>query len=203
MTEPEGMAAGDSLERAVTDDARGRTDSESPRVDAIGRFKVLELLGEGGMGSVYAVYDAQLDRGLALKLVRGAGSQRAQERMLREAQAMAKLSHPNVVQVFDVGIADGQTFIAMELVDGMTLGQWCSSRTRTVAEVLAKFAAAGRGLQAAHDAGLVHRDFKPESSRVDAELPERPAARALADRGRAARSTGQRVSSSARAGVRL
>ena len=163
MTEPEGIAAGDSLERAVTDDARGRTDFESPRVDAIGRFKVLELLGEGGMGSVYAVYDAQLDRRLALKLVRGAGSQRAQERMLREAQAMAKLSHPNVVPVFEVGEHDGQLYIAMELVQGQSLRAWCETKPAW-REIVHKYLDAARGLDAAHEAGLVHRDFKPDNA---------------------------------------
>lgn len=132
---------------------------------AIGRFSLLEVLGEGGMGTVYTVYDARLDRRLALKLVRGASSDTAQRRMLREAQAMAKLSHPNVVPVFEVGEHEGQLYIAMELVAGVSLREWCERRPPW-REVVAKYVQAGRGLHAAHAAGMIHRDFKPDNAIV-------------------------------------
>ncbi len=114
------------------------------------------------MGIVYEASDDELGRRLAIKVVRTdrAGARR-QAQMRREAEAMARLSHPNVVQVYDVGVVDGQTFIAMELVCGPTLGAWCQHRPRSVEEIVAVFIAAGRGLAAAHAAGLVHRDFKP------------------------------------------
>ena len=125
----------------------------------IGRYVVVDPLGRGGMGVVYAAYDPELDRRIALKLVRDpTGDGRAQ--LIAEAQAMARVSHPNVVPVHDAGsFADG-VFIAMELVDGETLGAW-RKRPRARAEIMAVFDAAGRGLAAAHAAGIVHRDFKP------------------------------------------
>jgi tetratricopeptide (TPR) repeat protein/predicted Ser/Thr protein kinase len=138
----------------------------------VGRYVVLSPLGAGGMGVVYAAYDPQLDRKVALKLlhpeaVSASGATQSkvdgQERLLREAQAMARLHHPNVVAVHDVGRYDGRIFIAMEFVEGGTLKQWLRARPRTRQEVLAVFIQAGRGLQAAHEAGLVHRDFKPDN----------------------------------------
>ena len=92
------------------------------RGGAIGRYLVLSLLGRGGMGEVYAAYDPELDRRVALKLLHVAGgSERARKRLVREARALAKLSHPNVVQVHDVGEHAGDVFVAMELVEGQTL----------------------------------------------------------------------------------
>jgi eukaryotic-like serine/threonine-protein kinase len=129
---------------------------------SIGRYVVLDTIGTGAMGVVYAAYDPELDRNIALKLVHD----RAREldrraRMLREAQAMARLSHPNVVPVHDVGTVDGQVFIAMELVEGRTVKEWLAEQPRSRREILDVFVAAGRGLAAAHAAGVVHRDFKP------------------------------------------
>ncbi len=138
----------------------------------IGRYVVLNPLGAGGMGVVYAAYDPQLDRKVALKLLHteavsrsGATQSRVDghTRLLREAQAMARLRHANVVAVHDVGSFGDRVFIAMEFVDGSTLKSWLRASPRTRKEVLAVFVQAGRGLQAAHDAGLVHRDFKPEN----------------------------------------
>jgi tetratricopeptide (TPR) repeat protein len=136
---------------------------------AVGRYTVLGLVGRGGMGEVYAAYDPSLDRRVALKLMSGKGAARdsnAQERLTREAQAIARLSHPNVVVVHDVGTFEGQVFLAMEFVEGMTLAAWLVERRREWREVLATFIQAGRGLSAAHDAGLVHRDFKPQNVMV-------------------------------------
>jgi eukaryotic-like serine/threonine-protein kinase len=124
---------------------------------ALGRFVVLERVGSGGMGSVYAAYDSQLDRRVALKLLH-AGTE---ERLRREAQALARLSHPNVITVYDVGVDEGRVFIAMEFVAGGTLKDWLRQERRSGRDVLGVFQKAGRGLEAAHAAGLVHRDFKP------------------------------------------
>lgn len=133
----------------------------------VGRYLVLRKLGEGGMGSVYAAYDPELDRKVALKQLRvaedGSRADAAHKRFAREAQAMARLAHPNVAAVYDVVSAEGSTYIAMELIDGPTLGGWLEERPRSQKEVLEKFLQAGRGLAAAHAAGLVHRDFKPDN----------------------------------------
>ena len=131
---------------------------------AIGRYTILAPLGRGGMGEVFAAYDPELDRKIALKVLRahgGADDVRAQARLLREAKAMARLSHPNVVAVHDVGAFGARVFVAMEFIDGGTLKDWLGGATRTRAEILAVFGDAARGLAAAHAAGLVHRDFKP------------------------------------------
>lgn len=134
--------------------------------ETIGRYEVLEVVAKGGMGVVYEAYDPELDRCIALKLLRSVddgGLRRVErrERMLREAQALAQLSHPNVIAVFDAGIVDGDVFIAMELVKGLTLTKWLDKTERSHAEILSVLARAGEGLVAAHDAGLVHRDIKP------------------------------------------
>lgn len=142
---------------------------EAPAADPgrIGRHIVLGSLGAGGMGVVYSAYDPDLERKIAIKLIRSdegdaADPDQARARLTREAQAMAKLSHPNVIHVYDVGTHDGQVYIAMELVDGHTLRTWME-QPRPWREVLDVFVRAGRGLAAAHDRGLVHCDFKPEN----------------------------------------
>lgn len=138
-----------------------------PKGAVLGRYVILALLGEGGMGVVYAAYDPELDRKIALKLLRdmgdAAGFEEARARMLREAQAMARLSHPNVIAVHDVGIVDDRVFIAMEFVDGMTLREWLRAEKRSLEQILAMFTQAGRGLAAAHAQSIVHRDFKPDN----------------------------------------
>jgi tetratricopeptide (TPR) repeat protein len=141
----------------------------------IGRYTLLEELGSGGMGVVYAAYDEDLDRKVALKLLRGGASSdesTANERMLREARAMAKLSHPNVVGIYEVGTLDDALFLAMEHVEnGTTLADWLSdkdtSSDEVIREIIDVFIGAGRGLSAAHAAGLVHRDFKPQNVLID------------------------------------
>src|SRR5262245_5620971 len=127
-----------------------------------GRFRVLERLGGGGMGVVYAAYDPQLDRGVALKTVHV--PKQSQELAVREAKALAKLSHPNVVSVFDVGVEQGHVYIVMELVRGATLREWI--KERAVSDVIDAYRQAAQGLAAAHDGGLVHRDFKPDNAIV-------------------------------------
>jgi serine/threonine protein kinase len=126
------------------------------------RYTVLEKLGEGGMGDVYAAYDRKLDRRVALKLLR-IESDDYQQRLTREAQAMARLSHPNVVAVFDTGTIDGNLFVAMECVQGGTLGAHQAKAALSWKTLLRLYLDAGRGLAAAHAAGLVHRDFKPDN----------------------------------------
>ena len=137
----------------------------------IGRYVVLNLLGRGGMGEVYAAFDPELDRKVAVKLLRarienGVSMSEGRQRTLREAQAIARLAHPNVVVVYDVGTFREQVFIAMEFVDGHTASYWVQAQTRTWQEILKVYVAAGRGLQAAHEKGLVHRDFRPENVMV-------------------------------------
>ncbi|MBX7082418.1 MAG: protein kinase [Nannocystaceae bacterium] len=132
---------------------------------SVGRYVLGRRLGQGGMGVVFEAHDPELHRRVAIKLLHpGAGDAEAtRARMLREARAMARLAHPNVVAVHDVGSVGGQIFVAMELVEGTTLAQWLRASPRTRSQILAIFVQAGRGLQAAHDVGLVHRDFKPDN----------------------------------------
>ncbi|MCY0994887.1 serine/threonine-protein kinase [Nannocystis sp. ILAH1] len=135
----------------------------------VGPYQVLERIGSGGMGVVYAAFDPRLDRKVALKLIRPELSTLdpdLERRLIRESKAMARLSHPNVLAVHDIGVCGGQVYMAMDLVEGQTLRAWLKTRPRWF-EVLAVFVQAGRGLAAAHQAGLVHRDFKPDNVLVD------------------------------------
>ena len=138
-----------------------------PRGTSLGRYLILERLGAGGMGEVYAAFDPQLNRKVALKLLLPSGNEEARHearmRLLREAQAMARLSHPNVVPVYDLGEFGDRVFVAMELVEGHTLRKWLEEGPRDWRTVVQALAEAGRGLAAAHAAGLVHRDFKPDN----------------------------------------
>lgn len=139
----------------------GEGEPLAPGATLAGRYVILERLGAGGMGVVYAAYDRELDRRVALKLLHPTEDPTARQRLLREAQAMARLTHPNVVTVHDVGEHGGRTFIAMEFVAGESLEAWLRRGPHPWREVVARFLEAGRGLAAAHRAGLVHRDFKP------------------------------------------
>jgi tetratricopeptide (TPR) repeat protein/tRNA A-37 threonylcarbamoyl transferase component Bud32 len=137
----------------------------------LGRYVVLELIGEGAMGGVYAAYDPELDRKVALKVLLHAPGARAvrkegSSRLLREAQAMARLSHPNVIQVFDVGVLHEDVYIAMEHVDGQSLTSWLAAEKRSPDAIRDVFLQAARGLAHAHEAGVVHRDFKPDNCLV-------------------------------------
>jgi serine/threonine protein kinase len=135
--------------------------------DRVGRYLVLSALGAGGMGVVFAAYDPQLDRKVALKLLRAGityNTKDARTRLRREAQAIAQLSHPNVVGVYDVGSTDdGDLYIAMEFVEGDTLTSWLKKYPRSWREIVDVFVQAARGLVAAHSVGLLHRDFKPDN----------------------------------------
>jgi tetratricopeptide (TPR) repeat protein/predicted Ser/Thr protein kinase len=137
---------------------------EGPRWPArLGHYVMLQELGHGGMGIVCAAYDQVLDRKVAIKLLHRRGDEQAQVRLLREAQALARLSHPNVVQIYEIGQLDQLAFIVMEFVDGVTLRSWLRSQPRSPKAILSVFDAAGRGLAAAHAQGLIHRDFKPDN----------------------------------------
>jgi len=132
----------------------------------VGRFAITRLLGSGGMGVVYEARDPELNRKVAVKVLRRSRHDDSM-RLLREAQALAQLQHPNVVAVHDVGFADGVLFIAMELVDGENLGSHVESHELTWQAIVALYVQAGRGLAAAHDKGIIHRDFKPANVLCD------------------------------------
>src|SRR4029079_1243207 len=138
---------------------------------SIGRYIVLAMVGRGGMGEVYAAYDPELDRKVAVKLLRvkpgnGVSLSEGRARTLREAQAIARLSHPNVVVAYDVGTFEDKVFIAMEYVEGNTVTYWLKVQERAWREILQVFKDAARGLAAAHEKGLVHRDFKTDNVMV-------------------------------------
>jgi tetratricopeptide (TPR) repeat protein len=166
---PEGSA-----NRATT---HRRGHDGAPRFErgaTLGRYIVLEVLGEGGMGTVYAAFDPDLNRKIAIKLLHprleDGDAELWRMRLAREAQAMASVSHPNVVPVFDTGsTADGGVFMAMESVEGGTLRQWLDKQKPSFRQVLAMFREAGQGLAAAHRAGIIHRDFKPANILLDAD----------------------------------
>jgi eukaryotic-like serine/threonine-protein kinase len=151
----------------------GRAVGEAPEPGArLGRFHLLERIGAGGMGVVFAAHDPELERSVAIKILRGGGPEE-QTRLLREAQALARLSHPNVLTVYEVGSWREEIFLAMELVPGSNLETWLRQEPRSRREILEIFRQAGQGLEAAHAADLVHRDFKPHNVMV------RPDGRAL------------------------
>ncbi|WP_395833592.1 protein kinase [Archangium violaceum] len=136
----------------------------------LSRYLLEDRLGEGGMGVVYAARDLVLGRTVALKLLRpGMGGEKERARLVREAQAMARLAHPNVLPLFELGMEGEHIFLVMERVEGPTLATWLTEHKRPWREVLALLLQAGEGLAAAHRAGLVHRDFKPGNVLVDAE----------------------------------
>ena len=169
-----------ALEATVTVmGADGDESLEAP--ERIGRYAVRGILGTGAMGVVYRAHDPQLDREVAIKLLRrtagDALTSAGRARLVREAQAMARLSHPHVVTVFDAGEHAGDVFVAMELVPGRTLRDWLAEEPRPWREVVRLLRQAGEGLHAAHAAGLIHRDFKPANVLLSVAPDGRPRAR--------------------------
>ena len=132
-----------------------------------GKYTLVDRIGAGAMGVVYRAEDPGLGRKVALKLLHKPDETLA-KRLVQEAKAMAQVNHPNVVQVYDAGITEGSTYIAMELVKGASLRSWQQEK-RPLHEVIEAYVAAGRGLAAAHAAGIIHRDFKPDNCLVGAD----------------------------------
>ncbi|MBV1857650.1 MAG: serine/threonine-protein kinase [Nannocystaceae bacterium] len=133
----------------------------------VGRYRILEPLGRGGMSEVYAAYDPQRDRSVALKIMKHERGHEAHERLQREGRALARLGHRNVVVVHDVGIFQDELFVAMEHIKGAPLSRWMRAPERTWTEIAAAFVQAAAGLISAHAAGIVHRDFKPANVMVE------------------------------------
>jgi tetratricopeptide (TPR) repeat protein/predicted Ser/Thr protein kinase len=157
----------DSMTDGVEDED-ALLDERLERGTSVDRYVVLYELGSGGMGVVYAAYDPQLDRKVALKLLQARSrSDRARTRLLREAKAIARITHPNVVTVHDVGTYEGRVFVAMEYIEGLTLRRWLQERRREWPEILDVLCDAGSGLAAAHEGDLIHRDFKPDNVLVE------------------------------------
>ncbi|MBK9754046.1 MAG: serine/threonine protein kinase [Nannocystis sp.] len=160
------MSAGDATIASVRQSPRPADEALVPGA-RLGRYVLERLLGQGGMGTVYIAHDPDLDRKVAIKVlhtgVAATDATSGPQRLLREAQAMARLSHPNVVAVHDVGVVGSRLFIAMELIDGSDLRRWLAETKRPWQAIVEVFVAAGAGLAAAHDAGIIHRDFKPDN----------------------------------------
>ena len=165
------MVAGRDDEQTRTIEGDAETpialDADSlPEGTQIGRYRIEKPVGRGGMAMVYRAHDPELGRPVAIKVMlneRGRGTDSFRRaRMIREARAAGSIAHPNVVTLYDVGVHDDLVYIAMELLPE-SLTSWLADAPRPWRQVLARFVAAGRGLQAAHEAGLVHRDFKPSN----------------------------------------
>jgi serine/threonine protein kinase len=156
------MPAGETALEVARESVRAGLFPRLGQPRTLGRYRLVRRIGDGGMGLILEAYDPQLDRVLAIKIVRAQTDESSteQQHLLAEARTAARLSHPNVVTVYDVGLHQGRVFVAMELVRGPSLRRWIAQE-HSVQEVLQVMLQAGRGLAAAHAAGLVHRDFKP------------------------------------------
>ena len=165
---PETPLVGAALEETLAQGAAAEAPREPGVGPRLGRFTILERIGAGNMGVVFTAYDDVLDRKIAVKVLRG-GGEGASLRLLREAQAMARVAHPNVVTVHEVGTSHDQVYVAMEFIRGATLQVWQREPGRRWTEIVEAYIQAGRGLAAAHAAGLIHRDFKPANAMIDVD----------------------------------
>ena len=166
------LAGPQDASRPPTDTRTPPTRAAAPLLWRIGRFTVIERFGQDGVGVAYGAYDELLDRKVTVKVLRAGGASedpQAHDRLLREARAMARLTHPNVARVYEVGAVDGQIFMAMEFVRGQDLGEWLSAAPRTWRARAMALVLAGRGLAAGHAAGLAHRDFRPGNVQIGGE----------------------------------
>ncbi len=167
--DPASLTTIDSPATVVLTSGR-RPTADAPLPTHLGRYVIIEQIGRGGMGRVARAYDPKLRREVALKLVVGnTPDSEARTRIVREAQAMAQLSHPNIVPVYDVEHQRDGIYIAMEYVRGDTLATWLAKGPHTWQEVLSRYLGAGQGLVAAHAAGMVHRDFKPSNVMIGSD----------------------------------
>ncbi|MEM9453473.1 MAG: serine/threonine-protein kinase [Myxococcota bacterium] len=168
MAEGPAAALGGQADHADRQARKPESLGASSPPSTLGRYVIMSTLGQGGMGVVFKAFDPTLDRRVALKVLHKEIDERHTARLVREAQAMAKLSHPHVVQVYEVGEVDGRTFVAMELVQGQTLRAWMRQQPRpSWRECVEVFLQVGAGLAAAHARGFVHRDFKPGNAMLD------------------------------------
>ena len=187
-TEPTGADPSELTLPIALDRARGellhRLFGDARPERRLGRYVLEDELGRGGMGTVYLGHDPELGRKVAIKVLRrGSGiSEQQVRRIQREARAMARVAHPNVVEVFDVGISKGHAYVVMEYAEGGTLQQWWSAQPRSQQEIVAALLEAGQGLAAAHASGLLHRDFKPANVLV-ARAPDGSTRMRVADFG--------------------
>ncbi|MCA1664437.1 MAG: serine/threonine protein kinase, partial [Myxococcales bacterium] len=157
--------AGTTLPSTIEASCSAAVDSLPHSHGTLGRYLLLRVLGHGGFGVVWEAYDPVLDRKIAVKLLMPSSALRGQ--IVTEAQALARVHHANVVSVFDAGVQKAGdhelAYVAMELVVGGTLKQWLSDGKRGLGEILSRYLLAAHGLEAAHEVGLVHRDFKPSN----------------------------------------
>lgn len=169
---PDPIADLDVEVQAMYERVRVRLGMRPGEVEMLGRYELRDAIGRGGMGVVYRGYDTELQRDVAIKVIAvhpGTNPQLLRRRLRREAQLLARLDHENLVTVYDSGSHGGRAYLVMEIVDGPTLLQLQRTKTLDIEAILRHYAAAGRGLLAAHMRGVCHRDFKPENVFVGAD----------------------------------